>query len=294
MKKLLFLTLFFVQALFAMGQFQDNVNISLFTGGYLAPQNANNNGHWYGIYAEYMPIKTTNGLNIGFCAVASRSTFQSNDTLMAFEGTSNDFGIGIAAGKYFETFSFRYASYFGFNAMIKSSLDNGESQAIGFDGRLGKYNAQQNDLMFAAGLNFNLLKNFGMNENLFPRTQLRLALQEPLNSGKSAYWNDLPVSEVLLWNKAAYSAEFKQSIFQAGQFDLMFEPKLYLGYYHYKGDGSNWLAAGPELALKIRGWDDFLSLYFLVKQQVGEYVPHFNERQFVFGLNFIPTNLKKY
>lgn len=293
MKKILITFLLCSMGFFAFPQFQDNVNLSLFTGGFVAPQNANNNGYWVGAYTELMH-RFPNGFNAGFCAVGSKSEFQTNDTVMAYEATSFDFGAGLAMGKYFEMFTLTHSAYIGGNAMIKFNQDHGESQAIGLDGRLGHYSATQKDVMLALGLNFNLLKNFGMRENLLPRTQLRLSLQEPLSSKKSAYWNEYHIREALLWNKAAYSAEFKQSIFQAGSFNVMFEPKLYLGYYHYKGDGSNWCAIGPEIGLKMRGWDDFLSLYFLVKKQVGEFKPHFNDRQFVFGLNFTPTNIKRY
>lgn len=294
MKKIVPILLCGFMTLSVFGQFRDDrVNISLFTGGYFAEQNANNRGYWYGIYAEYMPIKTTGGFNLGFAGVASQVGFKSNDTLNYYEGSSTDFGFGLAGGKYSEFFTNTYSSYLGFNLMVKASQDIGEGYSVGEDGKLGKYSMQQKDVLLTGEINLNLLKTFGYRKNLFPRTQLRLTFQEPLNSGKSSFWNDRPIRESSLWNKAAYSAELKQSITQIGRFDLLLEPKIWLGYYHYKGDGSNWMAIGPELALKKRGWDDFLSLYFLVKKQVGEYDPHYNSTQFVFGLNFMPFNIKR-
>jgi hypothetical protein len=287
----LFLSLF---AFSANSQFRENVNISLFTGGYVSQQNAYNKGHWYGIYAEYMPIKTPNGFNFGFCALASQVGFKSNDTLNSYQGSSTDFGFGLAGGKYSEYFISTHSSYLGFNLMIKNSQDIGEGLSIGNDGKLGEYDMRQKDIMISGEININLLKNFGYRENLFPRTQLRLTFQEPLNSDKNSFWNNTPIRESMLWNKAAYGAELKQSIVQIGNFDLLLEPKLYTGYYHYKGDKSNWFGIGPELALKKRGWDDFLAVYFLVKQQLGDYMPHFNQTQFVFGLNFMPFNIKQY
>lgn len=294
MKKIIYTLFLGLVALSASSQFRENVNVSLFAGGYTAPQNTNNRGGWYGIYAEYMPLKTPNGFNLGFAAVASQVGFKSNDTLNLYSGSSTEFGIGIAGGKYTEYLTLTHSSYVGFNLMIKKSQDIGEGQSVGLDNKLGIYDMQQKDYLLNAEINLNLLKNFGYRENLFPRTQVRLTMQEPLNSSKRSFWNDVPIKESMLWNKAAYAIEYKQSLVQIGNFDLLTEPKLYTGYYHYKGDGSNWLAIGPELAFKMRGWDDFLSFYFLVKQQVGNYEAHFNETQFVFGVNFMPFNLKKY
>ena len=293
MKKLVIVLIFGLLALSASSQFRDNVNISLFTGAYFAQENANNNGYWYGIYGEYMPIKTLSGFNLGFCAVASQVEFQSNDELNSYEGSSTNLGIGLAGGKYSEYFTGNHSSYLGFNLMIKKSLDNGVGLSVGNDGKLGRYNMQQEDILFSAEININLLKRFGYRENIFPRTQLRLIYQEPLKSTKNSFWNDVTINESMLWNKAAYGAELKQSIVQIGRFDFLVEPKLYGGYYHYKGDKSNWVAIGPDLAFKKRGWDDFLAIYFLLKQQVGDYEPHFNETQFVFGLNFMPFNIKR-
>ncbi len=293
MKKLI-VFLLATLALNVSAQFRDNVNVSLFAGGYAAQQNANNRGHWYGIYAEYMPIKTANGLNMGFCAVASQVGFKSNDTISSYEGSSTDFGAGLALGKYVEFLTSTHSGYFGSNLMIKSSQDIGEGVSLQSDGKLGKYTMQQKDVLLSGELNINLLKNFGFRENLLPRTQLRLTFQTPLKSQKSSFWNETPIKESMLWNKAAYGAELKQSLVDIGRFDLLLEPKLYGGYYHYKGDNSNWVALGPELALKMRGWDDFLSVYCLVKQQIGDYERHYNSTQFVFGINFMPFNIKRY
>src|SRR5680860_86650 len=293
MKTIVIALIFGLLTLSASSQFRDNVNVSMFTGGYFDPQNANNNGYWYGAYAEYMPIKTTNGFNLGFCAVISQVEFQSNDTLNSYEGSSTDFGFGIAGGKYSEYFTMNHSSYFGFNLMLKKSQDKGLGMSVGNDGELGKYDMQQNDVLLSGEINMNLLKRFGYRENLLPRTQLRVTYQTPLKSNKSSFWNDVQIYESMLWNKAACGVELKQSIVQIGRFNFLVEPKVYSGYYHYKGDKSNWVAIGPELAFKKRGWDDFLAIYCLLKQQVGDYKPHFNETQIVFGLNFMPFNIKR-
>lgn len=293
MKKVILTVFLGLMVLSTFGQFRNKVNVSLFTGGHMAKENTNNQGYWYGVYGEYMPIKTASGLNLGFAGLASQTRSKSNDHTSEYKGVSTDLAIGFAGGKYSHYFTTTHSSYLGFNLMLKRSVDSGEGLSVGADNKLGKYSADQKDVLISGELNFNLLKIVGYRSHLFPRTQLRLAFQETLSSNKVSFWNDKPIDESWLWNKAAYTAELKQSIAAIGQFDLLVEPKLYVGYYHYKGDKSNWLAIGPEIALKKRGWDDFLSVYFLVKKQIGSYEPHHNSTQFVVGINFNPFNIKR-
>ncbi len=292
MKKLVFLFLVLALAMPSFAQFRDNVNISFFAGGYAAQKNGNNNGGWYGMYAEYMPIKTADGLNIGFCAVASQVGFKTESKNEFYKGSSTDFGAGLAAGKYVEVLTQSHSGYFGLNLMLKKSQDIGEGESVSFKNQIGYYDAKQKDLMLSGELNLNFLKTFGFRENLLPRTQLRLTAQRPLNSEKTSFWNNSPIKESVMWNKSAYGVELKQSIVQIGRMNTLLEPKIYVGRYHYVGDKSNWLAIGPELALKKRGWDDFLSVYALYKMQTGDFIPHANDRQFVIGLNFMPFNIR--
>ena len=273
-------------------QFRDNANISLFTGDYVAQQNTNNRGYWYGMYADFMPIKTPAGLNFGFCGVASHVEFESNNTLNSYNGSSSTFGGGIAAGKYVEYFSQKYAGYFGGNIMIKNSQDEGIGKSIQQDGKLGTYDMKQEDIMLSIEVNLNFLKTFGVYEGLFSRSQFEAGYQKPLKTEKTSFWNKTLIQESMLWNKAAFNARFKQSICQIGRLNTLLEPKVMVGYYYYLGDDSQWITYGPEIALKKRGWDDFLSIYFFVKQQVGNYQPNLNSTQFVLGLNFNPFSIR--
>lgn len=281
-------------ALTSFSQFRDNINVSLFAGTYFAQQNTYNRGGWYGMYMEYMPIKTYSGLNLGFCAVASQSSFNSQDSLNQYKGTTTDFGVGLAAGQYVEFLTSTFSGYFGASLMFKRSQDLGEGTSIiKPQNSVGRYSMQQKSNILEGSLNINLLKSFGFRENLFPRTQLRCLWQKPLNGERQSFWNNVPIKESDLWNKASSGVELKQSLFQAGSFDLLFEPKLWVGYYHYVGDKSDWIAFGPEFALKMRGWDDFITLYFLVKKQVGQFEPNLNSTQFIFGINFMPFNIQR-
>ncbi|QQG52828.1 MAG: hypothetical protein HY931_01160 [Candidatus Falkowbacteria bacterium] len=275
------------------GQFRERVNLSLFAGGYAAQQNANNNGYWYGAYIDYMPIKTETGWLLGFCAVGDRVYFKSNTTLSRYDGSSDEMGIGLAGGKWSEFLTQKYSGYFGANLMLKSVRDNGTGKSVQPNHELGVYDAKQEDLILSGELNINLLKAFGIRENLLPRSQLKLTYQKPIKSEKTSFWNDAPIKESMIWNKSAFGAEIKQSILQIGRGNTLVEPKIMIGYHHYVGDDSQWLSAGPEIALKKRGWDDFLSIYCFWKQQTGSFEPNLNSGQFVFGINLMPFNIRR-
>lgn len=289
MKKILFLLFFVGLASSSSAQFRNDANISFFTGAYAAQQNGNNNGGWYGMYFDYLGLKTPSNWKFGFCALASQSDFQSNEIRTTYDGSSTDFGAGLSLGKYTESLFSSFAGYFGSNLMLKKNKDAGEGETAYDNGSIGKYSMTQEDLILSAELNINLLKRVS---NLFPRSQLRLVFQKPLSSERSAYWNDLQIESVP-WNKESFQGEFKQSIFQFGKGQTLFEPKVVINYQHYEGDGSNWYALGPEFALKKRGYDNFLSVYFLLKKQAGNNGANLNGTQFVVGLNFMPFNIKK-
>lgn len=287
-KKILFFLFFVGLACSSSAQFRNDANISFFTGAYAAQKNGNNNGGWYGMYFDYLGLKTPSNWKFGFCALASQSKFKSNERRTTYDGSSTDFGAGLSLGKYTESLFPNFAGYFGTNLMFKDNKDAGEGETAYDNGSLGRYSMTQEDLMLSAELNINILKKTG---NLFPRTQLRLLFQKPLSSERSAFWNEMPIGSTP-WNKTSFQGEFKQSLFQFGN-QTLFEPKVVINYQHYEGDGSNWWALGPEFALKKKGFDNFLSVYFLVKKQAGNYGTNLNGTQFVVGLNFMPFNIKK-
>jgi hypothetical protein len=275
-----------------LGQFRERVNLSLFAGGYAAQQNANNRGSWYGMYIDYMPVKTETGWLFGFCAVADRVYFKSNTTLSRYDGSSDEIGGGLAGGKWSEFLTQKYSGYFGANLMIKNVRDEGTGKSVQQDGKLGVYTMNQEDLLLSGELNINLLKAFGVRK-IFPRSQLKLTGQTSLKSEKTSFWNNSPIKESMIWNKAAYGAEFKQSITNIGRGNTLVEPKIMVGFHDYVGDNSRWISVGPEIALKKAGWDDFLSVYCFWKQQVGNFEPNLNSGQIVFGINIMPFNIKR-
>ncbi|MDI3496439.1 MAG: hypothetical protein PWQ35_460 [Patescibacteria group bacterium] len=291
MKKLSVIFLLFIMTFALNAQFRDNANLSLFGGGYVATQNTNNSGYWYGMYAEYMPIKA-NGWNLGMSVVASSTSFKSNDRTNTYSGNSSSFGGGLAGGKYIYNLFPKYSGYFGTNLMIKQNFDSGDGKSVGADGNLGTFSMNQKDLILTGEINANFLKKINEGNEFFPRTQIRLFLQKPVKANRTAYWNEELIDQNYHYDNSSFSLELKESIISFGS-KTQLEPKLYTGYYRYQGNKSNWFAIGPELALKKKGWDDFLSIYFLLKKQVGNYEKNLNSSQFVFGVNFMPFNIKK-
>lgn len=299
MKTKTLFSLMFLLSLSAFGQFRDDINVSLFSGVSVAQKNANNQGYWYGIYSDFTLVKTPSEWNFGVCAVAAQTQFKSNDKKGTYNGSSSTFGAGLTLGKYIEYLTYRSSAYFGSNLMVKGNQDIGEGKSLQTNGALGTYSMTQRDVMLAGELNINLLKrseefSLYFEDNIFPRSQLRLFFQEPLSANKNSFWNNSPIKESSIWNKASYNVELKQSIYQIGRYNVLAEPKLVIGYNYYKGDRSKWLVYGTELALKKRGWDDFLAVYFHVKQKLGVVnVNDLNSTQFVLGLNIQLGNIKK-
>ncbi|MGI6374205.1 MAG: hypothetical protein ACOX0C_02620 [Patescibacteria group bacterium] len=277
----------------AFGQFKNPLSLTLYGGTSVAQQNANNQGYWYGLYADQALI-AGNGWAFGLAVTASQSHYRGNDLSSKYEGINSNLGGGLFLGKYINYFFPKTDSYLGINSLIRRDLERGEGISPG-----GTYTMSQEDLLWTGEVNFNLLnrpKNIGdesgYNPNLFPRFQLRVAGQTPLRSAKTDYWNNVPITESLVWSKAALVIEAKQSLYQFGK-KTLWEPKLIGGYHYYNGDRSNWTLYGLELGLKSPGKDNWLAINFMVKQQVGVYLENLNSRQFVIGLVFSPSNIAK-
>lgn len=293
MKKVIILLILSGLVFTSFAQFRSDINASLFAGSYLEQQNTSNHGNWYGLYLEYMPINNSNGLNVGLAALASQVNVQNARTLNKSKGSSFEFGLGLAAGKYKEYLSPTFSGYLGANLLLKSSQEINDGVHVDTAKKtIGYYYEQRKDVLLAGEVNINLLKSSGLyRENLFPRTQLRLQFQTPLKSSKDLFWNETLVEDTPIWNKASQLIQLKQSIVQLGHLDLLLEPKVYLGYYHYNiANASNWFSYGLELGLKKRGWDDFLSIYFFIKKRIGQDYPG---QQFIFGINVMPMNMKQ-
>lgn len=277
---------------------KDPLNISMFTGTSIAQKNTNNQGYWYGLYTDYMLVETPRLWYFGLAALAVNSQFQSNDLRNSYEGDANALGAGIALGKYSYFVLPTYDSYTGANLLIKRELDVGEGISVSGNS-IGKYSMTQSDLILSGELNINLLKipkgekdTSQYNPKLFPKTQLRLIFQESLRSDKSSFWNNNPIVESLIWNKAAYTGEIRQSLYRIGTYDFSVEPKIITSYSYYKGNQSHWLTGGMEIGLRREWKEDFFSLYFLIKRQIGNFQENLNDTQFLLGINFSPSNLK--
>lgn len=280
MKKIIFLSFFILLA--CVIKAQKNTNVSLFTGAIVSVKNTNNNGHWYGVYADYMPIKTPQGMNFGISFLGAQSSFQSNDEVSIYEGKTTQFGLGLNLGKYWEFFSLKNSAYLGGNLSFIKSFDEGRGQNFS-----GIYQMEQNDLMLSSEINFTLIKQYGYSQKWFNKSIFRIRLQKPMESEKKDSWNGEAIPESMIWNKSASMLEIKQSILDIGRFENVLTTKLILAHYSYQGDKSKWLVFGPELGLKKWEGEDYINLYFLIKKRVGDFEKDLNNLQLLFGINFV-------
>jgi hypothetical protein len=273
--------------------FRGKTMISIFAGGYAAQKNGNNHGDWYGMYLEHLPIRFLfseyDHLDLGVCTLASKSVYQGNDETSKYSSTNYEFGLGLAGGFYNYRFFKSSAFYLGANTLIKDGqeIEDGSTSTS-----TGRYLSKEGYLMLSSELNLNVMKTYESGLRILPRTQLRLIYQKPLKIERDAYWNATPLSESGIWDKTAYMSEFKMSIYRFGE-SSFFEPKLVAAYHYYEGDKSQWAIGGIEFALRKLNWDDFLSISFTVKRQVGNYSSNLNDTQFTFGLNFMPFNFRR-
>ncbi len=301
-RKIIFFWVMFLTAVYASGQteniqplveFRGTTMVSAFAGGYAAQKNGNNQGNWYGMYLEHLPVRFLfseyKHLNLGLSALASRSSYKGNDRTSEISDTNYEFGLGFGGGFYNYHFSKNSALYLGLNSLIKNSQEivTGTNSLS-----TGRYLANEDYLMWSSELNLNVMKTFESGLRSLPRMQLRLVYQRPLKTDRDAFWNTTPLSESSTWDKTAYMGEFKLSVYRFGK-NLFFEPKVVAAYHYYEGDESQWAIGGVEFSLRKLNWDDFLSLSFSVKKQVGNYIPNLNETQFLLGLNFMPFNFKR-
>ena len=288
MKKFVILSFLFLGFIYSSsGQFKEEVNVSLFAGGYFAQQNTNNQGGWYGIYAEYLPFKTSDHVSFGFSFLYSKSRFENNTQTYRYEGSSSQIGAGITVGKYWDFFSLRHSAFLGTNIMLKKTEDQGRG-----DGHNGSvYEMTQEDYIVSFDLNFNLLKTYGYSHNIFPRTQFKLGWQKPLAFYKEDYWNGDEIPESVIWDKAGFSSEIKLSLIEAGLFENLRQYKVFLGYQYFRGDRSHWLITGPEMSFLKMEKDDWLSINLFVKQRIGNFEPSLNDTHFGVNLVFTFTNL---
>lgn len=290
---LLLSVLAFGQETRPFAEFRGRTTLSAFAGGYVAQQNAYNKGNWYGLYADYLPLRFMpteyEHLLFGLSALASRNEYVGNDTRSRYQSESTEFGLGLATGFYTYRLTPSSAFYLGANALLKQRQEIGLGNEAGV---VGRYLAREDNLLFSGELNFNILKTYESGRKDWPRTQLRLVYQKALKSQKDAFWNESELQDEALWNRTAYMAEGKQSLYRFGKRNHL-EPKLVAGYHYYAGDKSHWLIVGPEIALRKLNWDDYLNVSFLVKKQLGNFTQNLNSTLFLVQINFAPLNITR-
>ncbi|MDA3802486.1 MAG: hypothetical protein PF488_01130 [Patescibacteria group bacterium] len=264
--------------------FREKSNVVFFSG-LVFKQDSRQRGSYYGAYLDYQIFKSDNGKwTFAPYGVISRS----NSDLIISTIKKFSYGGGLTAGYYEEDFSFRHQLFAGLSLGLKR--DEELSETIN---RKGRYIGVQKDLLLNTSLNLNLLKSFGLNENLFPRSQLQITWMKSIIADKKAVWKEGGESELLTdqypWNKEYFEVLAKQNIIKIPIdyiHNFYFTPKL-VGHYSYlAGDNRSFYGIGTELAIHRAYRDDFLTLGALYKVS-----RRMTDNYFILSLNFNLTSL---
>jgi hypothetical protein len=299
MKKfLLFLMLFgLVQAHFNLafsqgfdGDIREKSNL-VFFGGYVDRQMSHDFGYYYGSYIDYQVFKSVNDKwTIAPYAVISRS-----DSKNLVDEKRSDYGIGggrtfeygggLSFGFYEPEFTFRHQAFIGASLGLRYGSEKQFNELPN-----GIYKSFQGDLFLCLGFNFHLLKSFGLQPDILPRTQLQVEYKRPISSKKEASWNE---EEILTspWNKGFFEVLARQSICQgfiSPYSEIQYAPKI-IGLYSYsEGDRRSFFGLGAEISFRREHRDNFLSLNIIYKESMK-----FTDNYILVGCNFNLSSLLK-
>jgi len=265
-------------------KFQEKTNLVFFSGLVYKQNNPTDKGVYYGVYADYLAFKSSSGhLSFGPFAVLSCSSSQYSlgNGLNEYE----NYGGGISAGFYNPDFSFKHQIFIGMSLGLNYGRERQQVKEA-----TGIYQAVQEDVFLNTGLNFSILKSFGLQPDLFPRSQIQFHLKLPLKSTKEAYWNNEAIQNEP-WDKTYFEVIAKENIFQAPigwRQEFFYAPKL-VGFYSYQaGDSRSYYGLGAEVSLRREYRDDFLSLNVIYKESQS-----FECNYWIVGLNFNLSSLLK-
>lgn len=239
------------------------INASLYSNIWTLQNNSNVDGYGYGVYLDYLPLKTGNNVwSAGLFASASQSGYYQN--LSKYTSWLREVRVGLTTGYYLENLSMRRSLFIGFSSGLKYVWDRGESNLR------GRYNGNQRDLLIVSNLNLNIFKKIGdmVQHTWFTRSQLLVTLENPLYTYKKSEWNSKTVTSQI-WDKTYLEFLFKENIFNRSINSIWKEvfvsPKLLVLYSHSKGNQEDCYGTGLDLTLHKQYKDDFLSVYCLYK-----------------------------
>jgi|GEM_PF-1144122 len=279
MKKIIFIIALAFAGTIAHGQnYYHERNVVAFGGYMIGPSNSQNNGHYYGLYADWQLFRRSTILRdlgdgwkvesssgsiwtIGPYVVINRSAFYESQS--QYSGKILEAGGGVIVGYYKGEFTNKHSLFIGSSLGARYNWDNGTGALEGV------YEGRQRDLLLAANLNINLLKS-APSGRLLPRTQVVITYQKPISkfSSKFATWNNNEIPEQTVWDKTYLEVIARQSILDItlGKYNDMFlSPKL-IGLYSYSvGNNEQCFGLGGEVSLHRPGRDDYFTLFSLYK-----------------------------
>lgn len=270
--------------------FREKSNI-VFFGGLVFHQDSEDIGNYYGGYLDYQGFKSANGKwTLGPYVNFSRSNSIRFSGLDESRSRAYAYGGGLSAGFYEANFSLRHQLFTGLALGISRES---EEEIVKME--KGRYIGVQKDWLLNASLNLNLLKVFGLQPDLLPRSQMQLRLKMPLLSEKQAVWEDArgreKIDQSLAWDKTYFEAIAKQNIYQAPlnwRQEFWYTPKVLAFYSFSAGDARSFYGLGLELACYREFRDDFLSVGALYKVS-----RKFTDNYFIVSLNLNLSSLMR-
>lgn len=234
-------------------EFRDKVNIIAYGSYGCERLNTNTHSNDQGVFAN-LNIFSNMGISVGpFITVAWSNTTQN---LSSYDGKSQEFGGGIAAGYYS-------------NDILGQEFWGGLSCGIMFgknDGMVilkdGTYTSQQKDQIISTSLGLNFWHSNIY--DLLPRTQIQVVYQIPLSNSREAYWNKEKLQNDPSWNRTYLEVLAKQSVINLRISGVYYTAlKIVASYSYMKGNNEEAISLGSELSLFKQGRGDAVSIYGL-------------------------------
>ena len=250
--------------------FKERFNIVLFSGYEMEQKNTNIHNQYGGLYIDWLPYKAQR-LMFGPYMVLGLSG--SSNNISKYSGNGRELEIGGLVGYYDEGALIpNYWTFSNLSLGIKSMNDRGESRL-----RTGTYRGEQDDLIIVFHLGFQMNKK--MLGQIFPKSQLTLALDRVLDVEKEASWENKPIIPEI-WPKDRLKIVAKQTIIGLPLSQVLYLGPKIIGAYERTRE-QNFFSLGLEISTYKIFRDDFL----LINGQY-RFDPKNNKNAFIWELVF--------
>jgi hypothetical protein len=233
--------------------FRDKVNIIAYGSYGCERLNTNTHSNDQGVFAN-LNIINNKGISVGPFITAAWSNTTQN--LSSYEGKSQEFGAGIAAG-YYSNDIFGQEFWGGLSCGILFGKNDGTVIL-----KNGTYASQQKDQVISTSLGLNFWHSNIY--DLLPRTQIQVVYQVPLANTREAYWNKEKLQNDPSWDRTYLEISVKESLINLKLSGMYYiAPKIVAGYSYMKGNNEETASVGSEISVFKQGKGDGISIFGL-------------------------------